>query len=197
MTHGDKASEIPRAYGWLRPPKGPAQRVTILFDTGASHSFVHPRVVRAMGLQPNPNEGPTHLRVADDRVIECDGGVSNIQLVTGPYQERLVLCVADIGADDVILGNPSLSKHEGGHGPEGEGTWRMVVEGKTFKIPLMTGSGDRAKKVTTIQGTKKTQKIMRKHKNHIWRGQIYRMPTRRSKKDGRQIDVSRQQSQVT
>jgi hypothetical protein len=32
----------------------------------------------------------------------------------------------------------------------------MVVEGKTYKIPLMTGSGGKATKVSTIQGTKKT-----------------------------------------
>ena len=55
-----------------------------------------------------------------DRIIQCDGAVVNVEIRTstikdGPsYIERATLCTADIGADDIILGDPSLKSHEGG-----------------------------------------------------------------------------------
>ncbi len=156
VTYGAEAGVIPRAYGWLRTPQGRARRVTILFDSGASHNFIHPRVVRELGLLPDPSHGPTHLKVADDRVIQCDGAVTDVEIVNstikgGPsYIERSTFCTADIGADDIILDDPSLKSHEGGHGPLGSNTWKMVKSGITFLIPLMSIGGDHAKTIETV-----------------------------------------------
>ncbi len=69
--------------------------------------------MRELGLLPDPSHGPTHLKVADDRVIQCDGAVAHVEIVTttikdGPsYIERSTFCTADIGADDIILGDGS------------------------------------------------------------------------------------------
>ena len=180
VTYGAEAGVIPRAYGWLRTPQGRARRVTILFDSGASHNFVHPRVVRELGLLPDPSHGPTHLKVADDRVIQCDGAVTDVEIVTttikgGPsYIERSTFCTADIGADDIILGDPSLKSHEGGHGPLGSNTWKMVKSGTTYLIPLMTTGGDHAKTIETMRGTKKIKKLIQAHSNHLMRGHVWR-----------------------
>ncbi len=96
-----------------------------------------------MGLLPDPSQGPKHLKVADDRVIQCDGAVANVEIMTstikgGPsYIERSTLCTADIGADDIILGDPFLKSHEAGNehvenGPLGTNTWKMVKDGVTY-----------------------------------------------------------------
>jgi hypothetical protein len=64
----------------------------------------------------------------------------------GPsYIERATLCTSDIGADDIILDDPSLKSHEGGYGPLGSNTWKMIKDGVTFLIPLMTAGGDHPK----------------------------------------------------
>ena len=180
VTYGAEAGVIPRAYGWIRTPQGRARRVTILFDSGASHNFIHPRVVRELGLLPDPSQGPTHLKVADDRVIQCDGAVSNVEIMTGTikggpsYIERSTLCTADIGTDDIILGDPSLKSHEGGHGPVGSNTWKMVKDGLAYFIPLITTSGTHAKAIETVKGTKKIKKIILAHSNHLMRGHVWR-----------------------
>jgi len=178
VTYGAEAGVIPRAYGWIRTPQGRARRVTILFDSGASHNFVHPRVVRELDLLPDPSQGPTHLKVADDRVIQCDGVVTNVEIMTstirgGPsYIERSTLCTADIGTDDIILGDPSLKSHEGGHGPLGSNTWKMVKAGNTYLIPLITTGGDHAKTIETVRGDKKIKKLIHAHSLHLMRGHV-------------------------
>jgi hypothetical protein len=72
----------------------------------------------------------------------------------------------------------------------------MVVEGKTYKIPLMTGSGGKSTKVSTIQGTKKTEKIIRKHKDHIWRGQIWQQDADEEEQERRTADRRQQSSEA-
>ncbi len=178
VTYGAETGVIPRAYGWLRTPQGRTRRVTILFDSGASHNFIHPRVVRELGLLPDPSHGPTHLRVEDDRVIQFDGTVTGVEIVTitikgGPSCiERSTFCKADIGADDIILDDPSLKSHEGGHGPLVSNTWKMIKSGITFLIPLMTIDGDHAKNIETVRGTKKIKKLIQEHSNHLMRGHV-------------------------
>jgi hypothetical protein len=91
----------------------------------------------------------------------------------GPsYLERATFCTADIGADDIILGDPSLMTHEGGHGPLGINTWKMVNTGVTYLIPLMTGGDSNIKSIETVKGTKKIKKIIKDHANHLMRGHL-------------------------
>ena len=42
---------LPRSYGWLRTSEGKCRRVKILWDSGASHTFVHPRVLNDWQLR--------------------------------------------------------------------------------------------------------------------------------------------------
>jgi hypothetical protein len=106
--------------------------------------------------------------------------VTDVEIVTstikgGPsYIERSTFCTADIGADDIILGDPSLKSHEGGHGPLGSNTWKMVKSGITFLIPLMSIGGDHAKTIETVRGTKKIKKLIQAHSNHLMRGHVWR-----------------------
>jgi hypothetical protein len=70
--------------------------------------------------------------------------VVNVEIMTSTikggssYIERATLCTVDIGADDIILGDPSLKSHEGGYGSLETNTWRIVKDGITYLIPLMT-----------------------------------------------------------
>jgi hypothetical protein len=75
------------------------------------------------------------------------------------YIERVTLCTTDIGADDINLGDPSLKSHEGGYGSLETNTWRMVKDGITYLIPLMTADGDHAKVIETVKGAKKIKWI--------------------------------------
>jgi hypothetical protein len=166
-----------RAYGWIRTPQSRARRVTILFDSGVSYNFIHPRVVRELGLFPDPNLGPTHLKVADDRVIPCDGTVVNVEIMTSTikggssYIERSTLCTVDIGAD-IILGDSSLKSHEGGDGPMGTNMWKMVKGGVTYLNPLMTVGSDNAKVIETVTGVKKIKKLIQSYSHHLMRGHV-------------------------
>jgi hypothetical protein len=82
--------------------------------------------------------------------------VTDVEIVTstiygGPSDiARSTFCTADIGADDIILGDPSLKSHEGGHGPLGSNKWKMVMYGFSFFIPLMSIGGDHAKTIESV-----------------------------------------------
>ena len=41
---------LPRSYAWIRTATGKARRVVILWDTGATHTIIHPRIVEDLGL---------------------------------------------------------------------------------------------------------------------------------------------------
>ena len=94
-------------------------------------------------LLPDPTQGPTHLKVSDDRVIQCDGTVANVELMTstikgGPsYFERATFCTADIGSDDIILGDPTLKTHEGGYVPVG------TVENGKVRVHVLDSVNDK------------------------------------------------------
>ena len=55
-------AKLPRAYAWIRTATGAARRVTILFDSGASQCFVHPRVFADLEIVPDTTAGPNNLR---------------------------------------------------------------------------------------------------------------------------------------
>ena len=105
---------LPRSYGWIRTSQGRAQRVIMLWDTGATHTIISPRIARSLGLQVSSSEGPTVLSMADDHQQECLGKVDNIQLLVGNFRTRLSVLVAETGNDDVIIGNDILEARRGG-----------------------------------------------------------------------------------
>ena len=161
---------LPRTYAWIRTSNGTARRVTILFDTGASHCFINPRILTDLNLVPDISEGPAELQVADDRCIPCKGAVSNLQVLAGQYKQRLTFVAADIGQDDVILGGEVLELAQAGFGPPG--FWRMLVGDKWLQIPLIGPDGMATGKVKAIRSKKKTVKLLVEHFNHIKVGQV-------------------------
>ena len=129
--------KLPRAYAWIRTTTGAARLlgVTILFDSGASHCFVHPKVLADLEIMPDTAAGPNNLQMADDHVIECQGTADGLQILAGPYKQRVSLVAAEIGTDDVIIGGEVLEMAQGGFGRAG--LWSMCVDGKTLEIPLI------------------------------------------------------------
>jgi len=46
--------------------------------------------------------------MADDHVIACKGTTDGLQILAGPYGQRMQLVAAEIGTDDVIIGGEIL-----------------------------------------------------------------------------------------
>ena len=162
---------LPRAYAWVRSKSGQARRVTILFDSGASHCFVHPRVLASLGVTPVETQGPASLKVADDRAIPCQGVTNDLQVHVARYRKRMPLVVADIGSDDIILGGELLESAQGGFGPSGY--WRMLEDGQELLIPLI-GEHSSSSRVSRVRGTKKILKLLRSNVDHLWMGRVWK-----------------------
>ena len=163
---------LPRSYGWLRTSEGKSRRVRILWDTGASHTFVHPRVLNDLAVTVDQNRGPSQLLTADEHSVACQGVVRNLQLATGKYRHRNDLVVANIGQDDVIVGTDQLKPAQGGFACE-RGFWKMTVNGEELIIPLI-GEHSSNPQVQRIQGVKKTIKMLREYQPHLMMVQLWR-----------------------
>ena len=156
---------LPRSYGWIRTATGAARRVVILWDTGATHTILNTRLTEELRLNIEAGKGPATLSMADDHTQACGGTVSNLQLLAGPFKQRSDFIIANIGQDDVIVGNDILEPAKGGHGRDREGFWQMTVDGKVLDIPLIgKGPSDDDERVT---GVKKMRKLFRDHKSHL------------------------------
>ena len=156
---------LPRSYGWIRTATGAARRVVILWDTGATHTILNTRLTEELRLNIEAGKGPATLSMADDHTQACGGTVSNLQLLAGPFKQRSDFIIANIGQDDVIVGNDILEPAKGGHGRDREGFWQMTVDGKVLDIPLIgKGQSDDDERVT---GVKKMRKLFRDHKSHL------------------------------
>ena len=164
---------LPRAYAWVRTKDGKSQRVTILFDSGASHCFMSPRIQAALGLQADMSAGPASLLTSNEQSVPCQGEVSGLQVLAHKYKHRMDFVVADIGRDDIILGGEILEMQQAGFGAPGSGTYRMVKDGVEFLIPLI-GEHGISGEVKRIKGTKKALKLLRQHADHIFMGKVWR-----------------------
>ena len=162
---------LPRCYAWIRTTAGVARRVTILFDSGASHCFIHPKVIKDLGLTSTKGDGPAKLRLADDHVVPCHGTVPDLQVLAGSYKQRMAFVAADVGSDDIILGGEVLEAARAGFGDPG--FWNMTVDGKVVSIPLI-GEHSRNAEVTRVQGVKTSVKLISAHFGHILMGRIWK-----------------------
>ena len=149
-----------------------ARRVTILFDSGASHCFIHPRLLKDLNVKVDETQGPAVLRVADDRETPCYGAVENLQVLAGKYKKRMSMIAADIGTDDVIIGTNVLELAQAGFGPPGY--FRMMEQGQEILIPLI-GPDSPSEKIQTIRSTKKAVRLLRDHMQHALVGNIWRV----------------------
>ena len=178
MTESFLRGRLPRTYAWVRTPSGRAERVTILFDSGASHCFMSPRIRDKLGLTADQSAGPAKLLTSNEQEVQCEGEVAGVQVMMEKYRHRMSFIVADIGRDDIILGGEVLEMQEAGYGPAGSGTYKFVVHGVEYLIPLMGASeGAKRSEVKTIRGTKKILKLFRKHSTHMFTGTVRRSET--------------------
>ena len=178
MTESFLRGRLPRTYAWVRTPSGRAERVTILFDSGASHCFMSPRIRDKLVLTADQSAGPAKLLTSNEQEVPCEGEVTGVQVMMEKYRHRMSFIVADIGRDDIILGGEVLEMQEAGYGPAGSGTYKFVVHGVEYLIPLMGASeGAKRSEVKTIRGTKKILKLFRKHSTHMFTGTVRRSET--------------------
>ena len=80
----------------------------MLWDTGATHTIINPKIVADLNLVVKKGQGPILLSMADDHTQKCSGVVENLQILAGQFKERVDMIVADIGSDDIIVGNDIL-----------------------------------------------------------------------------------------
>ena len=115
-----------------------------------------------MDLEVTPDSavGPGTLQMADDHVIACKGTTNGLQILAGPYRQRMQFVAAKIGMDDVIIGGEILEMAQGGF--RRAGFWSMCVDGKTLEIPLIGQHSSNAE-VKKVQGQKKICKLLREH----------------------------------
>ena len=150
----------------------------MLWDTGATHTIISPRIARSLGLQVSSSEGPTVLSMADDHQQECLGKVDNIQLLVGNFRTRLSVLVAEIGNDDVIIGNDILEARRGGLCKTRAGFWELFAHpvemdevdptfNNLIQVPLIRPLDAESDDVQRITGVKKIRKFFREHASHM------------------------------
>jgi ribonuclease HI len=156
---------LPRSYAWVRTAEGTARRVIVLWDTGATHTIINPKIVADLNLVVKKGQGPTLLSMADDHTQKCSGVVQNLQILAGQFKERVDMIVADIGSDDIIVGNDILEPACGGHGRGKPGFWQMIKGETIFDIPLI-GEGV-VGRIEKVSGVKKIRKLLQNHGAHL------------------------------
>ena len=87
---------------------------TILVDSGATDNFIHPKLLRRLGLGSQLLEKPRKIWNIDG--ITNKAGVLthcvDLEVHTGDRQEVMKFLVTDLGGEDLILGYPWLSTFE-------------------------------------------------------------------------------------
>ena len=87
---------------------------TILVDSGATDNFIHPKLLRRLGLGSQPLERPRKIWNIDGTTNKACALTHCIDLEvrTGNRQEVMKFLVTDLGGEDSILGYPWLSTFE-------------------------------------------------------------------------------------
>ena len=87
---------------------------TILVDSGATDNFIHPKLLRRLGLGSQPVERPRKIWNIDGTTNKA-GALTHcvdLEVRTGNRQEIMKFLVTDLGGEDLILGYPWLSTFE-------------------------------------------------------------------------------------
>ena len=85
--------------------------VRILIDSGATGSFIHPKLVSSASLSTVKKSVPDQVRLADGHIISSTH-VSRVQfrVVNSEYQDQDTFNVVDLGEFDMVLGRPWLHR---------------------------------------------------------------------------------------
>ena len=87
---------------------------TILVDSGATDNFIHPKLLRRLGLGSQLLEKPRKIWNIDGTANKA-GALTHcvdLEVRTGNRQEVMKFLVTDLGGEDLILGYPWLSTIE-------------------------------------------------------------------------------------
>ena len=149
--------DLPRSYGWLRSNEGLGRRVIILWDTGASHTVISTRVADAMKLEINKDVSYS-LEMADNHKQVCIGVVNGAQILTGDYKSKHYhMLVADVGEDDIIVGNDLLKPAKAGWGrgknPDVWHSTDMQGNVRLHDVPLVGSSATDSKSASSKQAS--------------------------------------------
>ena len=101
--------------GSIWTPSGP-RRVSILLDTGATHSFVCAQLVALLQLPPGSSSGPAAVSMASPdttRALPPPVGVRLALGADGTLRELIDMSPLDLGPGlDIILGWDWISSHD-------------------------------------------------------------------------------------
>ena len=87
---------------------------TILVDSGATDNFIHPKLLKRLGLGSQPLERLRKIWNIDGTTNKA-GALTHcvdLEVRTGDRQEVMKFLVTDLGGEDLILGYPWLSTFE-------------------------------------------------------------------------------------
>ena len=95
---------------------------TILVDSGAMDNFIHPKLLKQLGLGSQPLERPWKIWNID-RMTNKAGALTHcvdLEVHTGQKQEVMKFLVTDLGGEDLILdthGSLPSNQNSGGEMP--------------------------------------------------------------------------------
>jgi hypothetical protein len=86
----------------------------ILVDSGATDNFIHPKLLKRLGLGIQALDRPRKIWNID-RTTNCAGQLTSfvdLKVRTGSKEEKMRFLVTDLGNEDLILGYPWLATFE-------------------------------------------------------------------------------------
>ena len=116
------------------------QHVSMLVDTGASHSFMSPQMVKSLGLFPMRVDNPIEVRFAKGEPQVAGQVVGNVPIECGTWKGEESFTICEMDDIDVVLGLTFLEAYNGVF----KGKKRELVvqsDGKEFVLPLTKSSG--------------------------------------------------------
>ena len=165
---------------------------TILVDSGAKDNFIHPKLLKQLGLGSQPLERPRKIWNIDGTTNKA--GVLthcvDLEVHTGDRQEVMKFLVTDLGGEDLILGYPWLSTFE----PKFR--WRDALIDTSF-LPIIIQSVDwrKSRIKPVIARIIKGQRIRVQRQSQ--QEAIFRELERESSLKGISIELSREAGKFT
>ena len=116
------------------------QHISMLVDTGASHSFMSPQMVKSLGLFPMRVDNPIKVRFAKGEPQVAGRVVGNVLIECGTWKGEESFTICEMDDIDVVLGLTFLEAYNGVF----KGKKRELVvqsDGREFVLPLTKSSG--------------------------------------------------------
>ena len=165
---------------------------TILVDSGAMDNFIHPKLLKRLGLGSQPLERPRKIWNIDGTTNKAGALTHSVDLEvrTGEQQEVMKFLVTDQGGEDLIQGYPWLSTFE----PKFR--WRDASIDTSF-LPIIIQSVDwrKSRIKPVIARIVKGQRI-RAQRQHLQEA-IFQELERESSLKGISIKLSREAGKFT